>query len=292
MTDSKTTVKVNLPESLLLLAIDDETGKLSSQMQAADLGTAAAVLLELLITGRIDTVDGKIRVIDDNPTGNIIFDQALSAIRDSKKPHDAKHWVRNISKARVKDQVLDQLIARNIVRKEAHRMLWIFPIDRFPVKNPAPENDLRETLRKVVIDGYDPDVRSAALIGLLKATNLTGTVFNKDERKAYKKRIDDIARGEQMSEAVSKILQETQAALIAVIVATTGGLVACQPGASAPGTLRPFPPSSPRPSHISDWTLLRASASLSTIRDHTVRGGDGRDARVATSENFCARDAT
>src|SRR4051812_39109573 len=116
MTDAKTTVKVNLPESLLLLAIDDETGKLSSQTQAADLGTAAAVLLELLVTGRIDTVDGKIRVIDDSPIGNIIFDQALSVIRDSKKPHDAKHWVRNISKARVKDQVLDQLIARNIVR--------------------------------------------------------------------------------------------------------------------------------------------------------------------------------
>jgi hypothetical protein len=59
------------------------------------------------------------------------------------------------------------------------------------------------------------------LIGLLKATKLTGTVFDKAERKAYGKRIDDIARGEQMSEAVSKILQDTQAALIAVIVATT-----------------------------------------------------------------------
>src|SRR6478672_149078 len=104
MTETKTTVTVNLPESLLLLAIDDETGKISSQMQAADLGSAAAILLELLIDGRIDTVDGKIRVIDDSTTGDVMFDQALSAIRDSKKPHDVKHWVRNISKTKVKEQ--------------------------------------------------------------------------------------------------------------------------------------------------------------------------------------------
>ena len=216
-----TTVTVNLPESLLLLAIDDETGKISSQMQAADLGTAAAVLLELLIAGRIAPADGKLRVIDERPTGNIVFDRTLSAIRESKKAYDAKYWVRSISKRRVKDQVLDQLIARNIVRKEEHRLLWVFPADRFPVANPAPENDLRQTLREVVITGYDPDARSAALIGLLKATKLTGAVFSKDERKAYKKRIDDIARGEQMSEAVAKILQETQAAMIAVMAATT-----------------------------------------------------------------------
>ena len=221
MTDINTTVTVNLPESLLLLAIDDETGKISSQMQAAELGTAAAVMLELLIAGRIDSVDGKIRVIDDSPTGNIVFDQALSAIRDSKKPHDAKYWVRNITKQRVKDQVLGRLIARNIVRKEEHRLLWVFHVDRFPVENPAPEDDLRETLREAVIAGYDPDARSAALIALLKATSLTGVVFSKDERKAHGKRIDDIARGEQMSEAVSKILKDTQAALIAVMVATT-----------------------------------------------------------------------
>ncbi len=221
MTEAKTTVTVNLPESLLLLAIDDESGKISSQMQAADLGSAAAILLELLIDGRIDTVDGKIRVIDDSTTGDVMFDQALSAIRDSKKLHDAKYWVHMISRQHVKDRVLDQLVARNIVRKEEHRVLWVFPVDRFPVENPAPENDLREMLREVVITGYDPDARSAALIGLLKATNLTGTVFNKDERKAYKKRIEDISRGEQMSEAVSKILRDTQTALIAVMVATT-----------------------------------------------------------------------
>ena len=219
VTDQRGSVTVNLPESLLLLAIDDDTGEISSQMRSADFGTAGAVLLELFIAGKLQIVDGHVRIIDSTMTGDPLLDDAVALIRASDKPRDAKHWVKKLADAKIMNQVLDQLIARDIVRSEEHRLLWIIPVNRFPAENREPEDDLRAKLRSIVIDNQPPDVHSAALIGLLKATDLTGAVFSKSERKDYRERIDGIANGDLLSGAVAKLIKDAQNAMTAAIVA-------------------------------------------------------------------------
>jgi len=212
---------VNLPESLMLLATDDESGRISSQMRAADFGAAGAVLLELLFSGRIASADGKLQLLSDAGTGDPVLDNAVFLIGKSKKQQDAKHWVRKIADAGVKDQLLDRLTGRDILRRVPQRLLWVIPDDRYLIENPQPEEDIRASLRAVVLEDRNPDARSAALIALLKATDLTGAVFSKAERKTAKSRIDAIASGDLMSAAVSSLIKEMQAALMAAIVATT-----------------------------------------------------------------------
>ena len=219
-------VHVNLPESLMLLATDDESGRISSQMRQADYGAAGAVLLELLFSGRIATTDGKIELLSNAATGDPVLDNAVFLIGESEKRHDAKHWVRKIADAGVKDQLLDQLTGRDILRHVPQRLLWVIPDDRYLVENPQPEEDIRATLRAVVLEGRDPDARSAALISLLKATDLTGAVFSKEERKSAKSRIDAIANGDLMSDAVSRVIKDMEAALVAAIIATTAASTA------------------------------------------------------------------
>lgn len=221
MTQSDQHVHVNLPESLMLLAADDETGRISSQKQAADFGAAGAVLLELLLAGRIASVDGKIELLCDAATGDPVLDNAVFLIGQSSKQHDAKHWVRKIADAKVKDQLLDQLAERDILRHVPQRLLWVIPDDRYLIENPQPEEDIRASLRAVVLEDREPDAHSAALIALLKATNLTGAVFSKEEARAAKSRIDAIANGDLMSAAVSRVIKDMEAALIAVFIATT-----------------------------------------------------------------------
>ena len=221
MTPSGEHIHVNLPESLLLLATDDESGRISSQMRAADFGAAGAVLLELLFSGRIASNDGKIALLSDAATGDPVLDNALFLIGEASKRHDAKHWVRKIADAGVKEQILDQLTERDILRHVPQRLLWVIPDDRYLIENPTPEDDIRASLRAIVLDDRTPDARSAALIALLKATDLTGAVFSKAERKAQKSRIDAIANGDLMSAAVSSVIKDMQAALTAAIIATT-----------------------------------------------------------------------
>lgn len=214
-------IHVNLPESLMLLAADDESGRISSQMRATEYGAAGAVLLELLFAGRLANTEGKIELLSDAATGDPVLDNAIFLIGESGKRHDAKHWVRKIADAGVKDQLLDGLTERDILRHVPQRLLWVIPDDRYLVENPQPEEDLRDSLRAVVLETREPDARSAALIALLKATDLTGAVFSKAERKAAKSRIDAIANGDLVSAAVSSVIKDMQAALMAAIIATT-----------------------------------------------------------------------
>ena len=65
-----------------------------------------------------------------------------------------------------------------------------------------------------------------ALIGIIEACDLTGVVFSKDERKQYQDRIEGIAGAEIVGKAVSKAVQEIQAATMAAVTAVTAATVA------------------------------------------------------------------
>lgn len=216
----RTPVIVTLPESLLLLATDDESGHISTKSGALDYGLAGAVLTELLLRDRLDAEDGKLRLTNGSPMGDSVLDHALASMGDSK-PRDAKHWVGKLARDHVKDRVLDQLIQKGVLGIEEHRILWIIPVDRYPAEDSAPERDVRENVRAVVTEGASPQPRTATLIALLKACDLTGAVFSHDERKQYKERIEEISRGEAMGETVSRVIRDMQAAVTAAVVAAT-----------------------------------------------------------------------
>lgn len=218
MYGEEASVMVTLPESLLLLATDDETGQIATGSGALDYGLAGAALAELLLRGRLDVEDGKLRATNVSPLGDSVLDHALTTMEDSR-PRDAKKWVGTLARDHVKDRVLNQLIQKGVLRREEHRILWVIPNDRYPAENFAPERAVRESVRAAVLEGATPQPRTAALIALLKACDLTGVVFSRDERKQSKERIDDVSRGEAMGEAVSRAIKEMQAAVTAAVVA-------------------------------------------------------------------------
>jgi hypothetical protein len=218
MDDRQTPVPVTLPESLLLLVTDDVTGQISTKSGALNYGLAGAVLTDLLLRGRLDAEEGKLRVIDSSPLGDSVLDHALSRMGASKS-RDAKHWVGTLARDHIMERVLEHLLQKGVLRREEHRILWVIPNDRYPTEDTAAERAVRENVRAVVLEGAPPQPRTAVLIALLKACDLADVVFSRDERKHYKERIDDVARGEAMGEAVARAIKEMQAAVIAAVVA-------------------------------------------------------------------------
>lgn len=211
---------ISLPESLILLAIDDDSGRLDSNSGALDLALAGAVLTELLMSGDVTLANGNLIAVASSRPDDDVLGAVLTTILASR-PHDSKHWVKNLGKIQIRNRLLDRLIERGIIRREEHRILWVFPAFRFPTEDAAPERALRQAIRAIVIDGAAPQARTAALIALLKAANLTGMVFDRDERKHDKDRIDAIASGELMGEAVARAVKEAQAAVTAALIAST-----------------------------------------------------------------------
>ena len=224
MNSQKMPVIVDLPEGLLLLATDDATGHVATKSGALDRGLAGAVLTELLLSNRVQMEDGKVAVADASPTNDPVLDDALNRIADSR-PRDAKHWIGKLASSNIRDNVLDRLTQKGILRKEEHRILWIIPADRYPAEDDSPEDDLRKMIRSVVLQGTTPKPRTAILLGILKACDLLDTVFSRDERKQFRDRIDSIAGAELMGTAVSKSVKDMQAATMAAVTAATTAAV-------------------------------------------------------------------
>lgn len=224
---------LSLSEELLLLAIDDTTGKVSSPTpDALRYGLAGAVLMDLLIAGRLDLVDEKLVLTDATPIGDAVLDDAALEIGRNEKAGDARYWVDKLGRDHLEERVLERLVERQILRKEEHRIVWVIPVDRYPTANPAPEREVRERVRAVVLDEAAPDPRTATLIGLMKACNLTTLVFSRDEQRRYGRRLDQIAHGDAVGQAVSRAAAAAQAATQAAMTAAIAASIATSVAAS------------------------------------------------------------
>jgi hypothetical protein len=71
-----------------------------------------------------------------------------------------------------------------------------------------------------------PDEPTAALISLLLATDLIRKVFPDQDRGALKRRAKEIAASEWAGAAVKRAIDDLNAAMMAVMVATSGAATA------------------------------------------------------------------
>jgi hypothetical protein len=140
----------------------------------------------------------------------------------SNRPRNAKHWVNDFSAiGHLRDRLLRGLVDAGVLRREAHRVLWIFPADRYPAASTAPEAALRLALRAALLEGAAPDERTAALIGLLRACGLLDEVVPAEQRSAARARAEAIAGEQTVAKGVRGAIDDASAAITAAVVAAT-----------------------------------------------------------------------
>jgi hypothetical protein len=85
---------LTLAEELLLLALDDESGSVEPAASGSlQYGLAGALLVELVIAGRLRLEGGGLVVADGSPTGDAVLDEVIGRISRSGRPRDAEYWV-------------------------------------------------------------------------------------------------------------------------------------------------------------------------------------------------------
>ena len=217
------------PESLLLLAYEDLEGKSRLDSTTLKYAVAGAVLVDLAAAGRIDVVDGKVVVNDPTPTGTPYLDDPLARIAAEHKQRKPKWWVEKLS-GKSRQQVLDALVARGVLRRDERKVLGIFPADRYPGVVTGPEDAVRIRLRSVVLDGASADESTAALVAVTRAAGMAKQLFpglDRSERKAADARMKEISEGDWAGAAVKQALDEMYAAIsVAVVAASSGATVA------------------------------------------------------------------
>ncbi|GAT69045.1 protease [Planomonospora sphaerica] len=203
-----------IAEEVLLLAHEETEGKPLVGATQLDSALGGALLAELAVNGRIDLDGKKVTVRDATPLGDEELDATLARIAGEAKERKPDWWVYRLSSAKLRKRLLTGLAERGVLNEEHRKVLGIFPVARYPERDPRVEREIRERVRSV-LDGADPDERVAVLIAVLHAAKI--------DRKAFpgvrKERVKEIVESEWVGRAVAKTIDSINAAIVAGAVA-------------------------------------------------------------------------
>jgi len=192
-----------LPDELLLLALHDTKGSVIPAAEPVLNGTlVGAVMMELALRGQIQEHADHTLSADPNPIGDDILDDVRQRIAGEPHQKDGRAWVERLSRQlpALRDRLLERLVAAGVLEQRDRRVLWIFPSRTFPLADGATEQQARDRIRAVVLDGQAPDERTAALITLVHACNLLDEIFAPDERPRARRRIVELVTGEMVED--------------------------------------------------------------------------------------------
>lgn len=211
-----------LAERLLLLALDDERGKDSTDWGGIEPGLAGALLIDLARGGFIREEQGELIAAGEDPKHPLLV-EAVDAIRLSRKRRNVKGWVGRLPKELkpLKQRVARSLVADSVLSEERRSFLGIATTTRFPEYDAAPERALRERLRAVLLSEREPDENDCLLLGLLRPYDLPKTLVPRERRRQAKHAAKALAEDTAAVRAVGASVREVQVALFAAIAGSS-----------------------------------------------------------------------
>jgi hypothetical protein len=209
---------LTMPEEIMLLLLDDETGKpVGLPGPAGDLALAGAALMELALAGRIDTDLDVLVVTDHRPVGDPLLDGVLARLAAAEAPRASRWWIAEVAKgaAALRASVTKRLVSGGVLRRVEDRFLWVFPERRYPKTEGRGETaEVRARLRGVILDRDIPEPRDSLLIGLARATGLVPLLLSEEEAQGAAPRVEQIAALEELSRSLSAATRDVYAALL------------------------------------------------------------------------------
>lgn len=213
-------MQLTMPEEIILLLLDDKTGRpIGLPAPAGDYALASAILMQLSLNGSIDTDPDRLMVTGHAPSGNPVLDEALVMISASPAQHDSRHWIVEIGRKadHYRGMLLENLVAKGVLKKEEGRFLWVFPDRRYP-KAPEGEQDVTEVrarLRAVLLSNDIPEPHDSLMIGLARSTGIIPFILSAAEQEKCGKRVDQVADLEELGRTLSSVTREVYAMMLA-----------------------------------------------------------------------------
>jgi len=104
---------LTLAEEIVLLLLDDESGKLMNiDLMTLNYSMAGAVLMDLALKNRIDTDLDKLVVVDSSHTGLSILDNYLEKIISENADNNTRFWLTELSN--YGEEILDKALGLEV----------------------------------------------------------------------------------------------------------------------------------------------------------------------------------
>jgi hypothetical protein len=219
-----------IAEDLLLVLLDDETGK--PQTQQLQIALGGAVLVELAVDGTVEVVESdslwrsaKVYPVEGARPGDPLLQTAWETVRE--KERSAQSLVEKLGKG-LSDTLCQRLVDRGILERVDDKVLGLFPRTRWPARDTSHEDDVRRALTAVLVDDAEPDARTGALVALLHAVDRAHKTVPHPgvADREVKRRAKEVAEGQWAAKAVKDAIAAATAATVAAMTAVTAGAVA------------------------------------------------------------------
>jgi hypothetical protein len=213
-----------LAEELVLLALDDESGKLATSTSGYfNYALAGALLLDLVLANKIDIQNKKVLVLNPQPMDDELLQMAFQPILESKKPKDIGDWVYKIGNnyAVLRDTISHRMQNAGILGREEKKVLKIFTSVHHPILKPDLKYAIFQRIEPILMAQAPASDRDIALLSLLKCANLINSLFTKEFRKQISEEIKKIVKNEKIGKAVSDLIAGINASFVAIYAATS-----------------------------------------------------------------------
>lgn len=208
-------------EEILLLTLDDETGKFGyADSTEINYALAGAVLMDLALRSKIDTDLKRLFVVDSTPTGEELLDRYLRVISATNRDYSTRHWVIEIAKSgdEIKQRALSMLVEKGILKMEEKKILWVFETRRYPVVDDTEEKEVKRRILDLLFSDEIPSPRDVVLVSLVDSCRLFPKILSSYEAERLAPRIEQITRLDLIGQAVSQVLEQLRSDLANVML--------------------------------------------------------------------------
>ena len=125
---------LNLAEELLLLSLNDSTGKVRGSVSSyLQYGLAGALIADLALRGRVAVGEKKRLTLLEGPlTGDPLLDAVIEQLRDSTRERKAAGWVQRLGRGKLTRGVAERLVELGVLGREQKFALGLFPYPVYP----------------------------------------------------------------------------------------------------------------------------------------------------------------
>jgi len=207
---------LSFAEEIFLFALDDREGSIKPlPVSALEYVLPGALLMELAFLNRIDTDLKSLQIADRQSTGNALLDDVLRQIGQKNEPQPIAYWLAHFAgqAKQIQERVLEQLIAKGVLKIENKKILWVFKTRRYPMIDNREIKEVTARLRGLILSDEIPDPRDAVLISLVDACRLFDDLFSDEEYERVQPRIKALAKLDLIGQEITKSIREIAQAM-------------------------------------------------------------------------------
>lgn len=201
---------LTLAEDIILLLLDDDTGKLASiDLMTLNYAMAGAVLMDLALRNKIDTDLESLIVADSTPTGLQMLDTYLDKISSENKENNTRYWLTELSNygEDIVDSALNMLVEKKILKTEEKKILWVIATRVYPMIDDKEEKEVKRRIIDLLMSDEIPTPQDVVLVSLMDTCSLFTMILSSKEVEKLSSRIEQIRKLDLIGQEVTKVLE-------------------------------------------------------------------------------------